>query len=85
MRPKREVKAGDYFIAPLRGTLRELLMQAVRPGPAGHWYVTYPAFPDRAESYVLLSSCHRCTPSRARDILGVPANSEASSTTQPKE
>jgi hypothetical protein len=75
MRPKRNPKAGEYFLAPLKGEPRDLLMQAVRPGPAGHWYVSYPAHPNRAESYTLLSTCHRCTPSRAKRILGVKENS----------
>lgn len=69
--PKREVKAGDYFLTPFAGTAQDRLVRAVEPGPAGHWYVTWPCRPNMGQSYMLLSSCHRCSPSRAARILGV--------------
>lgn len=73
---KREPKAGDYFLLPFAGKPAQLLVQAIAPSHAGHWRVRYPARPGVSESDVLLSSCHRCPPSRAARILGTPNTKE---------
>lgn len=67
---KREPKAGDHFLLPFAGKPKDLLVQALAPSHAGHWRVRYPGRTNAGESDVLLSSCHRCSPSRAARILG---------------
>lgn len=69
---QRAPKAGDHFLLPFAGKPKDLLVQAIAPSHAGHWRVRYPGRPGVGESDVLLSSCHRCSPSRAARILGTP-------------
>jgi hypothetical protein len=70
--PKREPKAGDYYLLPFAGRKRDLLVRVVAPGGGGgHHRVGYAGRTGMSESLVLLSSCHRCSPSRAARILGV--------------
>ncbi len=66
----RNPKRGDYFLLPFTGPKRDLLVQAQQEYGGWQWWVTYPAYPQRPFSCVLLSSCQRCTPSRAAAILG---------------
>lgn len=70
MNRSREVKSGDYFLLPFAGKPAELLVRAVEfNAPSGHWLARYPCFPQRADNLLLLQTCARCTPSRAKRII----------------
>lgn len=68
--PKREPKAGDFYLLPFAGPKRDLLVRVIGPGFAGHHQCSYAATPNR-HTDVMLSSCHRVSPARAARILGV--------------
>jgi hypothetical protein len=77
--PKRDPKPGDYYLKPYAGKRINLLVQAVEFHPStGHWYVRNAKDGEHGPvSLLLLSSCHRCSPSQAARILaaaGVPAS-----------
>ncbi len=66
---KKPIKRGDYFLMPFTGKARELLVRAVAPRTglgAGQWQVAYL---NGSNSICLLTSCHRCPPSRVARIL----------------
>lgn len=72
--PKREPQPDDYYLLPFAGKQRDLLVQVVGPAVLGHHTVRYAGREGMGETRVLLSSCHRCAPSRAARILGVKAS-----------
>jgi hypothetical protein len=64
---KRDVRQGDYFLLPLAGRHKDLLVRAEQEFYYGHWVCSHA---DGFESVYLLSSCKRIHPSDANRILG---------------
>ncbi|GIK74518.1 MAG: hypothetical protein BroJett021_35060 [Chloroflexota bacterium] len=61
------IKQGDYFLLPFAGSRKSRLVKAIEEHKhSGHWHVE-DAY--GRKTFVLLSSCKRCSPSGAMKIL----------------
>lgn len=72
MRHQRPYRKGDYFLLPYAGPRCDLLVQLqrpVNPRVSRSWYCHRPALADGIRYTVEPMGCHRCTPSRAKQII----------------
>lgn len=65
----KEIKKGDWFIAPYRGRRVDLLEQAVRPWPWKPHWLTRDWKGTMNASQSLLSSCRRIGPRAVAKIV----------------
>jgi hypothetical protein len=63
----KEIKKGDHFLLPYKGTRKELLFKVIGPMFCGHHHVYYYGSDHTGE--VLVSSCRRVSPSVVKRIL----------------
>ncbi len=63
----KQIKRGDYFLLPYKGSRLSNLVRAVRMMTSGNWIASYAI--NGHEGYITLSACSRCPRSVVLRIL----------------